>query len=606
MAEMIQRRNQQRHSNQDLLPLLLIVGGGAVIGSIGFALHLTNDSVPVNPIEALIFLAEGKLMWSVWTTLVLVGEVFAALALIALVIWLWKNLSGNGKPSSRVDPAAKSLATKRDVAHLTRKGATQTAVRLGVQPDEGQKAPQPGVPIGRHLPSGQLLFSSWEDTQVDIWGPRTGKTTSRAIPAILEAPGPVLATSNKRDIVDATRGPRSDKGQVWVFDPQNVSGEEPSWWWNPLSTVVDDVTAINLAAHFAAFSQKADAQSDAFFSTAATELLAGFFLAAALDNRPITDVFLWLTTPKEAQPAILLQKHGFQLVAAEVLSHIDSPEKQRQGVYATAKNWVGCLKNHNTQKWITPQGDTDQRPQFDPHHHVRSSDTLFSLSKEGDGTAGPLVTALVAAVCDTAEKLAAGGRITPAMVVVLDEVANVCRLKHLPNQYSHYGSRGIVIAAILQSWSQGEECWGRLGMAKLWSAANVRIYGGNVAEEDFLEDLSKLIGEHDVLTTSVTHSRQGRTVTEQFRRERILDVSDLSALPKGRAIMLASGTPSALLATTPWMQGPHADAVRASIQQYDPNAKKTLEEADKALTYLTELDESGIDAELLAPKETTV
>ena len=36
--------------------------------------------------------------------------------------------------------------------------------------------------------SGQMLYSGWENVCVDIWGPRTGKTTSRAIPGILAAP----------------------------------------------------------------------------------------------------------------------------------------------------------------------------------------------------------------------------------------------------------------------------------------------------------------------------------------------------------------------------------------------------------------------------------
>ena len=32
-----------------------------------------------------------------------------------------------------------------------------------------------------------------------------------------------------------------------------------------------------------------------------------------------------------------------------------------------------------------------------------------------------------------------------------------------PNLYSHYGSRGIVLMTILQSWSQGVEVWGEPG-----------------------------------------------------------------------------------------------------------------------------------------------
>jgi hypothetical protein len=38
-----------------------------------------------------------------------------------------------------------------------------------------------------------------------------------------DGPGAVIATSNKRDIVDVTRPIRSKAGQVWVFDPQAVA-----------------------------------------------------------------------------------------------------------------------------------------------------------------------------------------------------------------------------------------------------------------------------------------------------------------------------------------------------------------------------------------------
>lgn len=47
------------------------------------------------------------------------------------------------------------------------------------------------------------------------------------------------------------------------------------------------------------------------------------------------------------------------------------------------------------------------------------------------------------------------GRLATPLLGILDEAANVCRWKALPDQYSHYGSRGI----ILQSWSQGVEVW---------------------------------------------------------------------------------------------------------------------------------------------------
>ena len=69
----------------------------------------------------------------------------------------------------------------------------------------------------------------------------------------------------------------------------------------------------------------------------------------------------------------------------------------------------------------------------------------------------------------------------------------------------------------------------------------------------------------------MSYNRGIRSTNHQLRRERILDASELSALPRGRAVMLSSGTPAALIETVPWMKGKHAAAVRASIAAHDPS-----------------------------------
>ena len=425
---------------------------------------------------------------------------------------------------------------------------------------------------------------------IDIWGPRTGKTTSRAVPAILDAPGGVLVTSNKRDVVDATRDVRAKEGPVWVFDPQGIALEEPTWWWNPLSYVTDEVKAAQLAEHFASGSRDAGAQTDAFFDPAGQDLLAGLLLAAALDGRMITDVYTWLTRPTDEDPIDILRQHGFTLTADQVAGVVSAPEKQRGGVYGTAQQMASSLTNRQIAAWVTPIGSLNARPHFDPHEFVRGGGTLYSLSKEGKGTAGPLVTALTVAVVEAAEELAArspGGRLSTPLLGVLDEAANVCRWRELPNLYSHYGSRGIVLMTILQSWSQGVDVWGESGMKKLWSASNIKVYGGGVSEDGFLESISKLIGDYDRLSSSVSTGRGGRGVSSQLHRERILDVADLGALPKGRAVVLASGSRPTLIRTQPWMTSPHADAVRASIAAHDPQAARTIQQAqDEVATVM--------------------
>lgn len=97
---------------------------------------------------------------------------------------------------------------------------------------------------------------------------------------------------------------------------------------------------------------------------------------------------------------------------------------------------------------------------------MRGKNTLYSLSKEGAGTAGPLVTALTVATVEAAESYAVvspGGRLAVPLVSVLDEAANVCRWKSPPDQYSHYGSRGIVLMTILQSVHRARRCGVKTG-----------------------------------------------------------------------------------------------------------------------------------------------
>lgn len=564
--------------------LMLLVGIGGVVAAIivlnvavrlGHQLDGTGVELPSDPFAFTLGVILGRVPWpasATWIVAVLLATVLALVVLAIVGVVRYR------KGRTRVDRASSYMGRGKDVEGLSKRNAQAQATRLGVTGSLG-------VPIGKTL--GQMpLYGTWEDMHIDIWGPRTGKTTSRAVPAILDAPGGVLVTSNKRDVVDATRDVRAEAGPVWVFDPQGIALENPTWWWNPLSYVTDEVRAAKLADHFASGSRDPGAKTDAYFDPAGQDLLAGLLLAAALDARPITDVYTWLTRPTEEEPIDILRRHGYDLTADQVRGVITAPEKQRGGIYGTAQQMASCLTNRQVAAWVNPQGNPDLRPQFDPAAFVRDGGTLYSLSKEGRGTAGPLVTALTVAVVEAAEELAAGsagGRLSVPLLGVLDEAANVCRWRELPNLYSHYGSRGIVLMTILQSWSQGVDVWGESGMRKLWSASNIKVYGGGVSEDAFLESLSKLIGDYDRQASSVSSGRGGRSVNQQLHRERILDVADLAAMPKGRAVVLSSGNRPTLIRTQPWMTGPHAEKVKASIAAHDPQASRTIIEAQESV-----------------------
>lgn len=543
------------------LAVVAVVGGG-IYGTAHLSALVDDRPAPsANPFTVVIGTFSGDVPWTGSSTAlaVLLGVVVLLLAVaIATVVLRRRGARG------RVDLAASRMGRGRAIAPLTRKSTSGAAKRLGV--DAG-----PGLLIGRSVATGAALYQDWEAVSVDIAGPRTGKTTSRVIPAILAAPGAVVTTSNKRDVVDATRGVRAREGRVWVFDPQGLVDEPLTWWWNPLSYVTDETKAQALAEIFATASRKADARTDAYFDSAALELLGNLLLAAALDSRPITDVYVWITDPNDDTAAEILDRHDYPLPAASVRGVVGSPDKQRAGVYGTAQQVASFLTNRQATRWVTPAGGGLH---FSPEAFVATTDTLYSLSKEGRGNAGPLVTALTVAVCEAAEEHAKrqpSGRLQVPMVVVLDEAANVCRWSELPNLYSHYGSRGVNMLTFLQSWSQGVEAWGREGMRKLWSASNVKVYGGGVSEVEFLSELAQLIGDYSHVESSTSYQRtSGRSVSRQHRTDKILDVADLAALDRGRMVVLASGAVPVLARSQPWYEGPDREAVQASINTYAP------------------------------------
>ena len=113
-----------------------------------------------------------------------------------------------------------------------------------------------GLALGRLMrpgrSAGPAVYASWEDTVVAFMAPRSGKTTAQAIPFVLSAPGPVIATSNKSDLWAATATLRTGVtgGRVWLFDPQHITYQPQAWWWNLLAGLRTVEDAHRLAGHF--------------------------------------------------------------------------------------------------------------------------------------------------------------------------------------------------------------------------------------------------------------------------------------------------------------------------------------------------------------------
>ncbi|MDP9988620.1 type IV secretory pathway TraG/TraD family ATPase VirD4 [Arthrobacter oryzae] len=461
-----------------------------------------------------------------------------------------------------------------------------------------------GLPLGRSVYGAKELWASLEDVGVIFAGPRTGKSTAYAIPFILASNGPCLITSNKNDLHHHTRGIREEMGRVFAFDPEEIATKgDQGWWLNPLRGTTTPKKAKALADVFEAAegSGAADAAASKgidFFPERGKTLLRALFLAASVsegwteDPHSYTgpayflrDVQKWLASPEAENPVPLqvLDATSYREVVNELVGIYSSAPQERSGVFSTAQLLVSCLTDAQIMDWVNPRpGEEDGvsgRTLFDPVKFMDGTNTLYSLSTDGYGSAKALVTALTQSVLDAATdkaKTEPGGRLSLPMVCVLDEAANVCPWPELPKLYSHFGSRGILVWTILQSYPQGVRVWGQHGMEALMTAANHRIYGGGNLPGHLLDLFSSACGDYHYTTPGSPASKGSPAGPRQEHKDRIFDPSELTALPRGRAIMLSSGNRALLVRTVPWMAGPHKEAVHASVAKYDPKAEQTL------------------------------
>ncbi len=481
------------------------------------------------------------------------------------------------RASKRASAAGVGMATRTDMASLGAPAAAQAAMRMrpslhGIKPAQITAA-DTGISLGKLLPTGGKLFATWEDVILAVFAPRSGKTTGLAIPALLAAPGPVLACSNKSDLYLATARLRAEKTRerVWVFDAQNIVHVEQTWWWNPLGGTMTMDDAVRLAGSFVMAVAKDEDRE--IWGPAAAELLSNLFLAANLEQRTLVDVYEWLFDETNQEPVQILRAEGHLAAAASLKGLQGLPPETRGSVYFTARAGMSSLRDRNITRWITPQAGLEE---FRPDQFMESNQTLYLMSKnvKGGTSAAAIISALTNEVRVAAERRGErlGGRLDPPLVLVLDEVANICRIPDLPEQYSHLGSRSVVPIAILQSYAQGERVWGRAGMRELWGAATIKMIGSGADDQTFAEDISRLVGEHDVDVLSYSHQKGnaragGSTGSSSVstRKERIITAAEIRSMPKTQAILVATGMKAAMIRLPRWFETPEAGRITAAL-----------------------------------------
>lgn len=508
----------------------------AATTALSAAYHLTGKTLPAPlitlPIHAIKNTGNLTGTQRIIATTILV--LFIAVPLIIVTAYLVKYGSYHDRQAKHLKNSyslsyrsAKNKATKLKNAGLIAPTTTFIGHILGI--DAKTKKP---------------LYADIEATMLEISGMRTGKTVGRAIPIILNAPGAVIATSNKPDIYNATENARGTKGRIWVFDPQNITNAPHRFYWNPLTfiTTIDEARA--LAHVFADVKGQASPSGDAaFWNQRGTDLLAALLYAAALNASPITEVWNWLANDLDRSPIEIIKDYHQPQILTLLEGIHNAPERTRASIYTVAQSLVSFLQDENLTKWITP---STALTELHPEKLIQSTDTIYLLSQKGGSQAASITAALTMALATAAEnaaRMSPTGRLTIPLTLVLDEAANVFPWRELPDKYSFYGSLGILPYTCLQSYKQGENAFGANGMNTLWSAAAIKIYAGGSNDPIYLKTLSDLTGELTQTQTSHTYTTTGRS-TQTVRdgtTKPIYTIADLAALPQGKLLILATG-----------------------------------------------------------------
>lgn len=544
---------------------------------------------PIGWIKALV---DGQTGWSTAATVVLILEAVAIVAAAGYGGWRWWQWD---KSRARIDRKAKYMSTRRDIAPYAQRAATKDAERLGLT--------TPGLPLGKSIVGRAVMYSLWEWSMACVVGTRGGKTSCLAVPRILAAPGPVVATSVRPDLVYDTKVGREMIGTAWTLDLQGIVREKvqpglpdggSDWYWPILSDVTSYSRSEELVDVLSAAVMSADARTDAYFNSASRALLAGLQLAAALEGLEYTQVYAWTADPglsgDHESPFEVLTRHGYGLVATDIQAKMDLTSKQRDGVYAGAQEWISFMKSPEIARWVVSDGPGERRRRFDAAAFVRSTDTLYLLSKGQGGSGGrAIVGALTQSVMRAGEEVAAlqGGRLQVPLVLELDEAANVCRIPGLPDKFTFYGGLGIIISTYFQNPAQPEECWGVNGWRQILSSCNALLIGRGIRDEKFLPAIVEMIGARHFMQKSRSRGRGGATTSDSPHSEQIVPVSELVSLDTGRCILHVSGAKPIVVAMQHWSTDPDLnEKVTTSRAVYMPDREKPASEGERPVAWV--------------------
>ncbi len=539
--------------------------------------------------------------WATFTTRLTVAGWVMAVGLLAWwwLRWLAPALS-TGRWVDRRDDAshhAGGVATWTDIGELS--SAHRLRARMldlrpslaGLPRWRRRRLPltEVGVQLLRTSPVRGVnsVWSPCDEVTLRVGGPRQGKSASLTCHA-LDAPGALLVTTSRTDLLEDTATHRAGRGRVLIFNPTGL-GTNPEddghkamaavragelVRWSPLAGCTDFGTATRRAKDLVPDSG-ASAEGERW-DEQARGLLATLLHAAARSGGSMRTVLGWIS------PADVIARD-------EILDALaDSPDARAmsseiRGLYGTNDRTLSSITATLRPKlrWLldptlAASGDA---PLTDPAFLdvaafvAQASDSLYLIGR--DGGAPTLIGALTAEVAHQVRLHAARmprGRLDPPMTAVLDEAPITCGPIPLHEWTADMGGFNLTLHIGAQSLSQLEDVWGsRRAAAILGNVGSLMVFGGIKNQAD------------PIHISTLTGTRLVRVDEDDARPLPVMTPAEITALPVGTALVIRNGM-RPIVGAAPWLGDRRPTRTRAALTAARAATTRTVTRTVQALT----------------------
>jgi type IV secretion system protein VirD4 len=394
------------------------------------------------------------------------------------------------------------------------------------------------------------------------------------VPAILEWDGPLVSTSVKPDVLQATIRARRAKGEVWVYDPLGASGMR-SAQWTPLATCGTWSGALT-TAYFLAQAADLSATTSAdhqYWTRAGVKFLAPMLLAAAATDRAMADVLAWVNLREDKEIAAALEALGHEGAQNAWEAVQCATDRRLDSLYATAEDLLGVYEDDRVAA-------STEGHDIDPAALLAGNNTLYLYAPPHEQKRlRPLFETITAQVVRVAQEAAARsprGLLEPRLLLALDEAGNVASLADLPELATTGRGQGIQILSVWHDEAQLKRRYGDAA-ATVLNGHRAKVFLSGLADLGALELGSKLIGDQALYEQNPSVDPHGRQSTSQSTTWRpLVAVDELRRLGSREAIVVYGHHKPIKLRLRPWFE-PREERRRLRGEQRAARARERAE-----------------------------